>query len=250
MDVRPASLLGQCVCLLEGWAGVDDFVAQVSGISALAEPARRELYRYVVAQPEPVSRDQAAAGTGLPRHTVKFHLDKLVEEGLLDTEFRRLSGRRGPGAGRPTKLYRRSDRQVTLTLPERHYELAAQILAGAVSDAARDGTPVLEAVQHAAAETGHQLGSAAGQPDSISAALAAHGYEPRAQGGRVVLANCPFHALSRDHTALICGMNLHLITALLDELGHPDVHARLDPATDRCCVTLTAEPAAGRPSGR
>ena len=206
-----------------GW--VDDFVAQVSGISALAEPARRELYLYVVAQREPVSRDQAAAGTGLPRHTVKFHLDKLVEEGLVDTEFRRLSGRRGPGAGRPTKLYRRSDRQVTLTLPERHYELAAQILAGAVSDAVRDGTPVLEAVQHAAAETGHQLGAAAPTPGPagpVSAALAAHGYEPRAQGGRVVLANCPFHALAREHTALVCGMNLHLITALLDELGHPD----------------------------
>ncbi len=229
---------------------MDDFVAQVSGISALAEPARRELYLYVVAQPEPVSRDQAAAGTGLPRHTVKFHLDKLVEEGLVDTEFRRLSGRRGPGAGRPTKLYRRSDRQVTLTLPERHYELAAHILAGAVSDAVRDGTPVLEEVQHAAAETGHQLGAAADRPDSISAALAAYGYEPRAQGGRVVLANCPFQALARDHTALICGMNLHLITALLDELGHPDVHARLDPTTDRCCVTLTDEPAVGRPPGR
>src|SRR5829696_7007708 len=111
---------------------MDDFVSQVAGVSALAEPARRALYRFVVAQPEPVSRDQAAAGAALPRHTAKFHLDKLVEERLLDTEFRRLSGRRGPGAGRPTKLYRRSARQVAVTLPQRHYDLAGQILAGAV----------------------------------------------------------------------------------------------------------------------
>ena len=90
---------------------------------------RRALYLFVAAQPEPVSRDQAAAGSGLPRHTAKFHLDKLVEDGLLDTEFRRLSGRQGPGAGRPTKLYRRSERQVAITLPQRHYELAGQILA-------------------------------------------------------------------------------------------------------------------------
>ncbi len=235
---------------------MDDFAAQVSGVGALAEPARRALYLYVVAQPEPVSRDQAAAGADLPRHTAKFHLDKLVADGLLDTEYRRMSGRRGPGAGRPTKLYRRSSRQVTVTLPPRHYDLAGQILAAAVEDAARDGVPVLQAVQRAAADAGHRLGaaqrprddgSAAASGDSaalddIAAVLDAHGYEPRVQGDQVLLANCPFHALARAHTALVCDMNLYLITALLDELGRRDVVAGLDPAPQRCCVTLTAEP--------
>ena len=235
---------------------MDDFAAQVSGVGALAEPARRALYLYVVAQPEPVSRDQAAAGAGLPRHTAKFHLDKLVADGLLDTGYRRLSGRRGPGAGRPTKLYRRSGRQVAVTLPPRHYDLAGQILARAVEDAARDGVPVLQAVQHAAVDAGHRLGAtqrpraegsaaasgAAAALDDVAAVLNAHGYEPRVQGDRVVLANCPFHALAREHTALVCGMNLHLITALLDELGRRDVQTGLDPAPQRCCVTLTTEP--------
>ena len=149
---------------------MDDFAAQVSGVGALAEPARRALYLYVVAQPEPVSRDQAAAGAGLPRHTAKFHLDKLVADGLLDTEYRRLSGRRGPGAGRPTKLYRRSGRQVAVTLPPRHYDLAGQILARAVEDAARDGVPVLQAVQRAAVDAGHRLGAAQRPRDEGSAA--------------------------------------------------------------------------------
>ena len=236
---------------------MDDFAVQVSGVGALAEPARRALYRYVVAQPEPVSRDQAAAGAGLPRHTAKFHLDKLVADGLLDTEYRRLSGRRGPGAGRPTKLYRRSSRQVTVTLPPRHYDLAGQILAAAVEDAARDGAPVLQAVRRAAVDAGHRLGAAqrprdegsaaarndaAAALDVVAAVLDAHGYEPRVQGDRVVLANCPFHALAREHTALVCDMNLHLITELLDELGRRDLQARLDPAPQRCCVTLTTKP--------
>ncbi len=139
---------------------MDDFVSQVSGVSALAEPARRALYLYVVAQPEPVSRDQAAAGVDLPRHTAKFHLDKLVDEGLLDTEFRRLSGRRGPGAGRPTKLYRRSARQVAVTLPQRHYDLAGQILAGAVEDAARDGRPRPRGGAACGSRRGRRLGAA------------------------------------------------------------------------------------------
>lgn len=229
---------------------MDDFVSQVAGVSALAEPARRALYLYVAAQPEPVSRDQAAAGAELPRHTAKFHLDKLVADGLLDTEFRRLTGRRGPGAGRPTKLYRRSDREVAVTLPQRHYDLAGQILAGAVEDASRDGGPVLEAVRRAAAAAGHRLGAAVGLRGSsvspledVAAALAAHGYEPRVECDAVVLANCPFHALAREHTALVCGMNLHLITAMAAELGLPAVRATLQPAAARCCVRLTAEPA-------
>ena len=150
---------------------MDDFSAQVSGVGALAEPARRALYLYVVAQPEPASRDQAAAGAGLPRHSAKFHLDKLVAGGLLDTEYRRLSGRRGPGAGRPTKLYRRSSRQVAVTLPPRHYDLAGQILACAVEDAARDGVPVLQAVQCAAVDAGHRLRAAQRPRDERSATV-------------------------------------------------------------------------------
>src|SRR5262245_36574888 len=110
----------------------DAFSDQVEGISALAEPVRRSLYLYVVGQPEPVSRDEAAAGADVARHTAKFHLDKLVEEGLLDVEYRRLSGRRGPGAGRPSKLYRRSTREFTVSIPERRYRLAGDILAAAL----------------------------------------------------------------------------------------------------------------------
>ena len=223
-----------------------DFAAQVAGVGALAEPARRALYLYVVGQPEPVSRDRAAAGVGLARHTAKFHLDKLVAEGLLSTEFRRLSGRSGPGAGRPTKLYRRADRQIAVTLPERHYDLAGQILAAAVEAAGRSGVPVVEAVQEAAAVAGRRLGSACGTPvrslDDVARVLAGQGYEPRIEGSAVVLANCPFHALARDHTALVCDMNLQLLGALLDVLGGIDVHARLEPAPQRCCVVVGTGP--------
>ena len=226
----------------------DDFAAQVSGVGALAEPARRDLYLFVVAQPEPVSRDQAAAGVGLPRHTAKFHLDRLVDEGLLETEFRRLSGRTGPGAGRPAKLYRRSGRQVSVQLPERRYDLAGQILAKALEDAAREGRPVLESLRDAAAGAGRDLAAepAADPADApealvrVAETLSAQGYEPRIQDGDVVLANCPFHALAREHTELVCGMNHDVINALLDELGVPGVTARLDPAPGRCCVTLGA----------
>jgi predicted ArsR family transcriptional regulator len=222
---------------------MEDFTAQVTGVGALAEPARRVLYRYVIAQPRPVSRDEAAAGAGLPRHTAKFHLDRLVADGLLDTEFRRPPGRRGPGAGRPTKFYRRADRQFTVNLPERRYDLAGHVLAGAIDKADRDGVPVREAVQRAATAAGWRLAAdhAVATLDELAGLLAGQGYEPRIREGRLELANCPFHALAREHAALVCGLNLHLLTGLVEALGAETVRVELDPGPDRCCVTLAVQ---------
>src|SRR4051812_22783268 len=188
LDVRTPRVLRQDSCLLEsGGAVAEDLAGQIAAVGALADPARRALYRFVSAASEPVSRDEAAAGVGLARHTVKFHLDRLVDDGLLETEYRRLSGRRGPGAGRPSKLYRRSARQIDVTLPERHYDLAGQILAGAVESAAASGTPVLEAVDDAAAAEGRRLAAATGSAP-LDDVLTGLGYEPRAAGDAVVLA--------------------------------------------------------------
>ena len=100
-----------------------DLADQATGIAALAEPVRRELYEYVVAQQDAVGREEAAAGVGVAVHTAKFHLERLVQDGLLDVEFRRLTGRSGPGAGRPAKLYRRSDTEWSVSLPARRYDL-------------------------------------------------------------------------------------------------------------------------------
>jgi len=110
----------------------DDLAARVAGVAALADPIRRDLYLYVSAPPTPISRDEASDALGIARHTAKFHLDKLAEEGLLDISFKRLSERRGPGAGRPTKLYARSSRQLSVILPERRYDLAGKLLATAI----------------------------------------------------------------------------------------------------------------------
>jgi predicted ArsR family transcriptional regulator len=230
-------------------ARVPDFDAEVAGIAALGEPIRRDLYRYVVSQAEPVTRDQAATGIGVARHVAKFHLDRLVEDGLLDVGFARPPGRSGPGAGRPAKQYRRSAREFTVSLPERHYELAGRLLAQAVTDAERDAVPVREALRGAAEQAGHELGErarsraggrtgAAALLDATTEVLVETGYEPRADEEGVILVNCPFHALARDYTDLVCGMNLELMQGLADELGNPPFVPCLDPAPGRCCVRL------------
>ncbi len=227
----------------------EDFDTGVASIAALAEPLRRALYRFVVAQADPVSRDQAAAGTGLARHAAKFHLDKLVEDGLLDFEFRRPPGRRGPGAGRPAKVYRRSQGEVSVSLPPRRYDVVGRLLAAAVTQMEHDGVSPSEAVHRAVDDEGRSLGEKAlewagprggraAQRDAAIRLLENCGYEPRGGPDGVTLANCPFHALAQEYRELVCGMNLDLIGRMFGALGKARLEARLDPAPGQCCVKI------------
>ena len=227
----------------------DDLAERVVGIAALADPIRRDLYLYVSGQPAPVSRDQASDALGIARHTAKFHLDKLAEEGLLDTSFKRLTERRGPGAGRPTKLYARSSRQLSVILPERRYDLAGQLLATAIENSATQGIAPADALKAAAAGWGRnvadQARATAGarpSPERLLGctcqALAENGYEPHRSGGAIVLRNCPFDALAREHTELVCGMNFAILDAATEQLPEISLAARLEPSPDRCCVVL------------
>jgi predicted ArsR family transcriptional regulator len=226
--------------------------ANISAIAALDEPNRRRLYDYVVRQPEPVSRDQAATAVELPRTTAAFHLDRLVDGNLLDVVYQRRTGRTGPGAGRPAKLYRRSDQHVAVTLPERRYELVGQLLSSALEHAERTGDSPRATLDQLAHQLGQQLaetarstGGGTDPRDIALQVLEAYGFEPRMAGDGVTLANCPFHILAQTHTELVCGMNLALLDGLLDGLAHPGLTAQLDPTPPYCCVRLEPAPDTG-----
>jgi predicted ArsR family transcriptional regulator len=228
----------------------EELAHQIAGVAVLEEPVRRRLYLYVAGRGAPVGRDEAARATGVSRALAAFHLDRLAAEGLLEVSFRRLSARRGPGAGRPAKLYRRSARQLTLSLPPRQYELAARMFAGALE---RAGAPVAAALRADARRLGRGLGaevrgragaraSARRLLAALEAALAEEGYEPaREKGGTIRLRNCPFHALATEHRALVCGMNLALLGGVVSGARARGVRAVLDPQPGLCCVKLTTK---------
>lgn len=217
----------------------DELSDPISNVAALDEPTRRRLYEYVVRARGPVGRDEASQAVGISRPTAAFHLDRLADQGLLDVVHQRLSGRTGPGAGRPSKLYLRAARQVEVSLPQRQYELAGELLASAVEEAHALGLPIREAVASRAHDVGRQLGQTADCSDPMPV-LATHGFEPRNEEGVVKLGNCPFHNLAQQHTDLVCGMNLHLLEGLLGGLECPAYTARLAPSPDNCCVVLEA----------
>jgi predicted ArsR family transcriptional regulator len=230
----------------------DRLAAQIAGIAVLDDPVRRSLYLYVASRPEPVGRDEAAEATGATRENAAFHLDKLVEAGLLETSYRRLSDRTGPGAGRPSKLYRRSARQLQVTLPARRYELAAEVLAEAL--ARPKAKSPAASVAAAAHNAGAALGAAArarsgraGQLRRVTQLLEEQGFEPtEAPRGVVRLRNCPFHEVAQSHPDLVCGMNLAFMEGILDGAAADGVSATLDPQPGRCCVTLRTSVSAPR----
>ncbi|WP_156622730.1 metalloregulator ArsR/SmtB family transcription factor [Mycobacterium sp. 852014-50255_SCH5639931] len=224
----------------------DSLERDAAGIGTLADPVRRELYRFVCAQPAPVSRDQAADAVGIANHQAKFHLDRLTAEGLLESDYARVTGRSGPGAGRTSKLYRRAGRDIAVSLPQREYELAGRLMAKAIAESSSTGAPVVELLNGVAHDYGQTIAATSRRPTSPAAGLkfavkvlSRYGYEPRAVGRRIELANCPFHALAQEQTELACNMNHALITGVADALAPHGPDAQLCPGPDRCCVVLT-----------
>ncbi|MBY8840354.1 metalloregulator ArsR/SmtB family transcription factor [Streptomyces sp. SP2-10] len=224
----------------------------IDAIAALQDPVRRRLYEYVVAQGREVGRNEAAEAAGVARTLAAHHLDRLAEAGLLESGSRRLTGRSGPGAGRPAKVYTRARAERAVSLPARDYRTAAELLAEAAEQAGLDA-----GLCAAARRRGEALrGSAApcGGLEEAMAMLAARGYEPHlesagvvqdaegaeaatAEAGTVVrMRNCPFHAVAERFPPLVCGMNLALLEGLFGTDG--PVRARMDARPGECCVVV------------
>jgi predicted ArsR family transcriptional regulator len=200
-----------------------DLDQRLAALASLGDPLRRELYSCVTGRDGGVGRDEAAAAVGVSRALAAYHLDKLVDAGLLDTRFERRTGRRGPGAGRTAKLYLRSATPVEVALPARDFELIAGLLAYAVEADPSGGSRA--ALQRAARATVRSL-------------LAERGYEPYEDSGVLRLRNCPFGRLAETHRELVCHANLAFMEGLLQGHRRGGPRAVLEPRPGRCCVAF------------
>lgn len=224
-----------------------------ASVAALVEPVRRALYEYVRRQDHAVTREEAADAEGISRNLAAFHLDKLVDVGLLRTRYQ-ASGDQPRGRGRTPKVYEPASSGMTLTIPERRYQLVAEILADAVAEAPGDARA--DAIARAA-ERGREIGgrlvgdarpsaelsSSSRTLDELGLSRASRtldelGFEPRLEpDNRVILKNCPFHAVARRQPELVCGLNHAFVAGILDALG-TGLSAHLIPRQGACCVEV------------
>jgi predicted ArsR family transcriptional regulator len=208
-----------------------------SAVTALADRSRRTLFDYVRHARRPVSREDAAAATHMSRNLAAFHLDKLVEAGLLAARYEAPAGPRG--RGRTPKTYVPSGDGLAVTIPERRYELMAEILADGM---AAGSVNAVDEAHRQAYERGKNLGTEVAEPgrDCLPAALGSLGFEPERNGPRTMLHNCPFHALAARHTQLICGLNHSFLRGLADGLA-ANAEIRLEASPGNCCVQFVAK---------
>lgn len=217
----------------------------VAAVAVLDDDTRRALYDFVRASDSPVTREGAAQFVGISRKLAAFHLDRLVEAGLLSAHIATAGPRR---VGRAPKVYERSERPITVHVPERQPDLLASVLAEAIGAAGRNA---VERALGTARGRGRAIGGEVRErlrpgrlgPERsrglVVEVLAERGFEPTADGGVVVLRNCPFHPLAAEEPALICGMNREFVCGVTEGLG-ADTHleAVLAPHAGRCCVEV------------
>jgi predicted ArsR family transcriptional regulator len=216
-------------------------------VAALSDDLRRRLYDFARAERRPVSRDEAASAAGISRKLAAFHLDKLVDAGLLQFQFLQARGAR---VGRPPKVYALADTEFDVSIPARRHGLLADILAHAVLTEDEHGSARLAAAhvarQRGVAATSARRRSVRGGRLSAERtvrlaedALAEHGFEPYRAGPMCVrLRNCPFHPLARQLPELVCELNHSFLRGMLDGLHSQTVEAVLAPAAGECCVEL------------
>ena len=219
-------------------------LADLAPLHALGNPVRRRLYEFVSHVGRAVGRDEAAAAAGVSRSLAAYHLDKLIERGLLEECFARARDRSGPGAGRPPKLYRRARREFALRLPSRDYELLGELLVRAArSD---DSGAVRGTLEQVAYEYGRSLGE--GARTELETVLRGRGYEPyEDEPGTLRLRNCPFETVARHDPELVCALNVLVLQGLCEGLDlRADV--ALEPQPGHCCVAITTRNGRANPS--
>lgn len=220
-------------------------VGELRALAPLLEPTREQLYRHVAKVRGSMSRDDAAAAVRISRAMAAFHLDRLVEVGLLRAEYRRPPGRTGRGAGRPAKFYRRSRRRFDVTVPQREHELLARLLAESFAPNA-ESSPV----QDVAVDYGRALGGRARQRVSrlatparlagcVMDVMSDLGFEPTPADPRDVRArNCPFHPLSRQRPTVVCHAAVALVRGVVEGIGAYDLDVGREERPSWCCVVV------------
>lgn len=220
--------------------------------AALGDPTRRHVFFVVRASGSDRSKDEVAEAVGIDRRLAGFHLDKLVQYGFLDADFRRDPGRSGPGAGRPAKRYRLADAEVLMALPERHYDLLATLLLRAAREGNDQG-----ALERVGYDFGFEVGVAevaAGRATpgaSLTEAmqgmvrlLSRYGFGARSESeGSLRACACPFEELAFDDPERICGLDRAIWRGMLAAFA-PEATLRVATTRaggDDACVATVAE---------
>lgn len=220
--------------------------------SALGE-SRGRVLDVLRAIDEPTGVQEIAEQVGLHSNTARFHLDGLVDAGLVE---RRTEGHRRPG--RPRMVYVAIPSNVPAG--RRSYRLLAEMLTSLVTETLPEPGPAAERAGEAwgryLAErpAPGQLVDADEGLRRLSTVLADVGFEPEpvddSEHPVIPMRHCPFREVAEQHREVVCSLHLGLMRGVLAETHAPLVAERLDPFVERSLCLAHLRPTATKPRQR
>ena len=214
--------------------------AQASGEPAArrAGERRADLLATIIAAPRGLGIKALADATGLHENTVRFHLGRLLDDGLVERQRGESSG---PGRPPLTFVARRDQDGAGRD----NYELMATVLTDFVESTSADPAVVAQEAGRAWARS--QAPSRSGVQgwddalDELARVLDATGFAPELKadpgGATVRVHHCPFLSIARADQAVPCGVHLGLMEGVLEAAGAPGRVDRLVPfVTPSLCV--------------
>ncbi|HVL80679.1 MAG TPA: helix-turn-helix domain-containing protein [Actinomycetota bacterium] len=192
----------------------------IAGI--LSDRTRRSIYLHLRQRMSAATVNEIAERFAIHRNAAKFHLDKLLEAGLLRAEFKRVNGRKGPGAGRPSKLYTATEEEISFSVPERHYDLLATLLLRALTSG--------DDIEQVGRAFGRELALAAPGTEEpvaerVELVLSRLGFDPAVHAGpdghlRITTQNCPFGRVALEApNQEVCRLDRSIVQGLLEGFG-------------------------------
>lgn len=206
-------------------------------LKALGDNTRYAIYLELARSPRPLATAEVADTLGLHPNTVRPHLERMREVGLLDARPEARSG-----VGRPQKLYEISAHSPSLGLEPPVYPMVARMLLDVVIDAGVDAEPALAAGRQQGRRLAHTPVASRGTcVEATVCVLDDLGFDPAAvvedDVATVAFGHCPFADLAERHPEVVCSMHRGLIEGFVDELGGGEVVEFNDLSHRAACRT-------------
>ncbi len=180
------------------------------------------IYLELARSPIPLATADVADALGLHVNTVRPHLERMRDVGLLavTTEARR-------GVGRPQHLYQLTTDAPSLGLEPPSFPLLASLLLRLVEVSGVEPDEAVEVGREHGAVVAGSIARASSTREALVADQAELGFDPVSvpgeDGATIAFGHCPYGELARGHSEVICGLHYGLVQGLVDELGGAEV---------------------------
>ncbi|WP_285768904.1 helix-turn-helix domain-containing protein [Peribacillus sp. SI8-4] len=198
--------------------------------NVLADPTRYYIYQYILDNHGDVTVQQIADSFNIHPNVARLHLSKLEDIDMLVSEARKT----GKG-GRPSRLYRLSDKVIQLHFPYRDYQLLSRIAIQTMMTLGEQGKQALydtgkvfgeELVNQQLSMSLHSINSLtfAEKVGMLRNAAIIAGFSPEIQANDAEnkihfrIFNCPFKEVTAVEPGIICSMHNSFLKGMFEAL--------------------------------